>query len=71
MKLVKVFNHTTEEEVNEFLKKTDGKLIDIKYAATAIHITEENDYEMLKSRVVMMPWSCMVIYEINSPGGMQ
>lgn len=59
---VKLMRNINDDRINEFLKTTNGKLIDIKYNQLTYR-KEDNQIGLIDS--------VMIIYEINQSGGMQ
>ena len=67
MKQVKLFtNLQSDEELNAFLKNTNGTLVDIKYASTAMKFQDKEGHARMGAIS-----SALVIYDIKSSGGMQ
>ena len=67
MKQVKLFrNLQSDEELNAFLKSTNGTLVDIKFSSTAMKTQDAEGHARLGAIS-----SALVIYDIKSSGGMQ
>ena len=67
MKQVKLFrNLQSDEEINQFLKSTNGTLVDIKFSSTAMKGKDEDGHPCLGAIS-----SALVIFDIKSSGGMQ
>lgn len=67
MKQVKLFmNLQSDEKINEFLRSTNGTLVDIKFCSTAMRAEDKEGHARLGAIS-----SALVIYDIKSSGGMQ
>ena len=62
---VKIFENPEEEDINEFLKTTNGQLVDIKYTESVEALGKLGCYQAILHNNVM------IIYEVAGPGGMK
>lgn len=61
---IRIFDNPKEDDINEFLKTTNGQLVDIRY-------TESVAPAAYGMHDIVKHSSIMILYEVSGPGGMK